>query len=127
MLSSIRPVAVLAAAVTAFLPLSAQIGVAPVPPSWHTQQPGASPTPNVHNSQPVEDPADAMRRAQFTKLNLKRQDQAKADAAKLLALATTLKEQLDTASANTAPAKVSGTTDEIVKLAKSVKNNSQPL
>ena len=57
----------------------------------------------------------------------KRQDQAKADAAKLLALATELKQQLDTASANTAPAKVSSTTDAIVKLAKSVKSNSQPL
>ncbi len=105
----------------------AQIGVAPVPPSWHTQQPGATPTPTVHNNQPVEDPADAMRRTQFAKLNLKRQDQAKADAAKLLALATTLKEQIDAASANTAPAKVGGTADEIVKLAKSVKSNSQPL
>ena len=105
----------------------AQIGVAPVPPSWHTQQPGATPTPTVHNNQPVEDPADAMRRTQFAKLNLKRQDQAKADAAKLLALATALKEQIDAASANTAPAKVGGTADEIVKLAKSVKSNSQPL
>ena len=111
----------------AALTLPAQIGVAPVPPSWHTQEPGASPTPTVHNSQPVEDPADAMRRTQFTKLNLKRQDQAKADAAKLLALATQLKEQMDTASSNMAPAKVAGTADEIVKLAKSVKNNSQPL
>ena len=107
--------------------VSAQIGVAPVPPSWHTQQPGASPTPTVHNSQPVEDPADAMRRAQFAKLNQKRQDQAKADAAKLLALATTLKSQIDGASANMAPAKVAGTADEIMKLAKSVKMNSQPL
>lgn len=107
--------------------LTAQIGVAPVPPSWHTQQPGASPTPTVHNSQPVEDPADAMRRVQFAKLNVKRQDQAKADAAKLLALATTLKEQIDAAGGGTMPAKVSGTTDEIVKLAKSVKSNSQPL
>ena len=83
--------------------------------------------PNVHNSQPVEDPADAMRRTQFSKLNQKRQDQAKADAAKLLALATTLKEQMDTASSNMAPAKVAGTADEIVKLAKSVKSNSQPI
>ena len=107
--------------------LPAQIGVSPVPPSWHTQQPGSSPTPNVHNSQPVEDPADAMRREQFVKLGQKRQDQAKADAAKLLALATELKQQLDTASANIAPAKVSSTTDAIVKLAKSVKSNSQPL
>ena len=106
---------------------SAQIGVAPVPPSWHTQQPGSSPTPNVHNSQPVEDPADAMRRAQFAKLNQKRQEQAKADAAKLLALATRLKEEIDATSANMAPAKVSGTADEIMKLAKSVKSNSQPL
>ena len=65
--------------------------------------------------------------AQFAKLNLKRQDQAKADAAKLVALATTLKEEIDAASANTAPAKVAGTADEIVKLAKSVKTNSQPL
>ena len=104
-----------------------QVGVAPVPPSWHTQQPGASPTPNVHNSQPVEDPADAMRRTQFAKLNQKRQDQAKADAAKLLALATTLKDQMDAASSAMAPAKVAGTADEIVKLAKSVKSNSQPL
>ncbi len=111
----------------AALALPAQIGVSPVPPSWHTQQPGASPTPTVHNSQPVEDPADAMRRVQFAKLNLKRQDQAKADAAKLLALATTLKEQIDTASSNMAPARVGGTADEIVKLAKSVKSNSQPL
>ena len=111
----------------ATLALSAQIGVAPVPPSWHTQQPGSSPMPNVHNSQPVEDPADAMRRTQFAKLNQKRQDQAKADAAKLLALAATLKEQIDTASSAMAPAKVAGTADEIVKLAKSVKSNSQPL
>ncbi len=111
----------------AALTLPAQIGVSPVPPSWHTQQPGASPTPTVHDNHPVEDPADAMRRTQFNKLNLKRQDQAKADAAKLLALATALKEQIDAASSNTAPAKVAGTADEIVKLAKSVKSNSQPL
>ena len=111
----------------AALTLPAQIGVSPVPPSWHTQQPGASPTPTVHDSQPVEDPADAMRRTQFAKLNQRRQDQAKADAAKLLALATTLKEQIDAASANTAPAKIAGTADEIMKLAKSVKSNSAPL
>jgi hypothetical protein len=115
-----------AAAILPFA-LAAQIGVAPVPPSWHTQQPGSSPTPTVHDSQPVEDPADAMRRVQFSKLNLKRQDQARADAAKLLALATDLKQQIDTASANTASAKVASTTDQIVKLAKSVKANSQPI
>ena len=120
-----RLVAVLLTVAAATVP--AQIAVSPVPPSWHTQQPGASPTPTVHNNQPVEDPADAMRRVQFAKLNLKRQDQAKADAARLLALATTLKEQIDTASANMAPAKVAGTADEIVKLAKSVKSNSQPI
>ncbi len=109
------------------VPIPAQIGVDPVPPSWRTQQPGSSPMPNVHNNQPVEDPADAMRRTQFAKLGQKRQDQAKADAAKLLALATELKEQVDTASGNTSPAKVATTSDAIVKLAKSVKSNSQPL
>ena len=119
------PLALLVPFVPSRIP--AQIGVAPVPPSWRTQQPGSSPMPNVHNNQPVEDPADAMRRTQFAKLGQKRQDQAKADAAKLLALATELKEQVDTASGNTSPARVATTSDAIVKLAKSVKSNSQPL
>lgn len=125
--SHLRHISIATLVAATFLPLSAQIGVSPVPPSWHTQQPGSTPTPTVHNSQPVEDPADAMRREQFAKLGQKRQDQAKADAAKLLALANELKDQVDAASGNTAPAKVASTTEAIIKLARSVKSNSQPL
>lgn len=105
---------------------AAQIGTSPIPPSWD-QHPGASPTPRVHGSQSTEDPADRMRREQLDKLTLKRQLQARADAARLLTLATELKAQLDAGGANTTSAKSFGNTDEIIKLAKSIKNNNRPL
>ena len=102
---------------------AAQIGNnPPIPPSW-TQRPGQSPIPTVHNSQPVEDPADRMRREQVEKLNLKHREQAKVDAAKLLELSTALKQQVDASTSTTVSAKPQVDIDKIINLAKSIKNN----
>ncbi len=106
---------------------NAQVGNnPPIPPSW-TQRPGASPTPTVRNNQSVEDPADRMQRQQLSKLNETRQEQAKADAAKLLALATELKQEADSINSSTLSAKTAKDADEIIKLAKSIKSKIRPL
>ncbi len=108
---------------------SSQVGDnPPIPPSWN-QRPGQSPTPNATNSQKVEDPADRMIRERQAALSLNRQEQAKADAAKLVELATELKKQVDGATGTTVSAesgKAPETADAIIKLAKSVKSKLKP-
>ncbi len=105
----------------------AQIGNnPPIPPSWN-QRPGQSPTPNSPNREAPEDPADRMRRQNMEKLNNERLAQAKTEAARLLELATELKQQVDGTGAGTVSAKTGTDADEIVKLAKSIKTKTRPL
>ena len=105
------------------LAASEQIGSnPPIPPSW-SQHPGQSPTPVVRNSEHTEDPADRMRREQVDKMNARHQEQAKLEAAKLLELATALKQQVDALNSATTSAKTSADADRIITLAKSIKSN----
>ena len=62
----------------------------------------------------------------MNKTNAKRQQQASADADKLLQLATQLKEEINQMNANTLPVQTIKKAQQIEKLAKSVKNNLMP-
>jgi hypothetical protein len=116
----------------ALLPLGAgraQIGSnPPIPPSWNRDRfPGQNPTPNTPNSQPTETAAEKMERLQVARMNDKRMQQAVTDAHKLLQLATELKDQLDKADQGVVAVDTSKKADEIIKLAKSVKDKMRPL
>ena len=103
-----------------------QIGADPVPPTW-SQRPGSSPTPNVHNPQPYDSPQDRMERQQRSEFNDKRQQQAIADATKLAQLSRELQDELTRANGATLPATSFKKADDIIKLAKSVKDKMHPL
>jgi hypothetical protein len=127
-----RPFIVASLLTFALLPLSAgnaQIGDnPPIPPSWNRDRfPGQQPTPNTPNSQPTETAAERMERAQTARLNEQRQQQAITDSHKLLALATELKDELDKANQGQMSATAGKKADEIIKLAKSVKDKIRPL
>jgi hypothetical protein len=127
-----RPFIVTSLLILVLLPLgagSAQIGQnPPVPPSWNRDRfPGQQPTPNASNSQPTETTPERMERAQMARLNDQRQQQAITDAHKLLALATELKDELDKTNQGQISATAGKKADEIIKLAKSVKDKIRPL
>ena len=98
----------------------------PIPPSW-SQHPGSSPTPTVNNNHPVEGTADRMRREQTEKLYATRLAQARVEANRLLSLATELNHELEQMDATSVSSKTAGQTDEIQKLAKSIKGKVRPL
>lgn len=116
----------------AFLPIGpgrAQIGSnPPIPPSWNRDRfPGQAPTPNTPNSQPTETTVEKMERLQAARANDKRMQQAVTDAHKLLDLANQLKDEMDKANQGVVAADTSKKADEIIKLAKSVKDKIRPL
>jgi len=96
----------------------------PVPPSWPLKI-GENP-PTSDSTAPMN-PAERMRAEAMTKANAKRQQQASADADKLLQLATQLKEEISQTNANTLSIQTIKKAQEIEKLAKSVKNNLMPV
>jgi hypothetical protein len=95
----------------------------PVPPSWPMKI-GESPPAN---GPAPTDPIERMHLEALNKANAKRQQQASADADKLLQLATELKEEISQTSANTLSIQTIKKAQEIEKLAKSVKNNLMPV
>jgi hypothetical protein len=103
-----------------------QFGADPVPPTW-SQRPGQSPMPNVRNPQAGETAQERMEREQRAKNNEKRQAQAVADAARLAQLSKELQEELEHAGAATLSAGSFKKADQIIKLAKSVKDKMRPL
>lgn len=117
----------LALLVPAIYRLDAQHKGDPVPPSW-TQNPGETPTPKVsQNNQPFEDAKARMIREQQDRLSQQRQLQAVADAARLAQLSKELQEELTRARGATLPANAFKKADDIIKLAKSVKDKMRPL
>jgi hypothetical protein len=68
-----------------------------------------------------------MRMEAMNKANVKRQQQASADADKLLQLATQLKEEISQTNSNTLSIQTIKKAQEIEKLAKSVRNNLMPV
>ncbi len=99
----------------------------PVPPSW-SQRPGQSPTPNVKAGEPVETAQERMIRERTAAMAATRQQEARTEAAKLLELATELKQQVDGSTSTTVSAasgKAPETADAIIKLAKSIKSKSR--
>ena len=105
----------------------AQVGSnPPIPPSW-TQRPGQSPTPNVKSNGTSGDPVDKMRDEELRRMGAKRQIEAREEAARLLVLATELKDQLEASGSGTVPAKAGPDADEIAKLAKSIRAKLRPL
>ncbi len=100
----------------------------PVPPSWNRDRfPGQNPTPNAHDSQPTETAEEKMERLQAARMNDKRMQQAVTDAHKLAQLATELKDEVDKANQGVVSVDTSKKADEIVKLAKSVKDKIRPM
>lgn len=95
----------------------------PVPPSWPLK-PGESP-PENHPAPP--DASERMHQEAVQRANAKRQQQAIADADKLLQLATELKDEVGKLDGNTLSAQSIKKTKEIEKLAKSVRNNLNPV
>jgi hypothetical protein len=95
----------------------------PVPPSWPMDPSG---NPPATDGNAPRNPAERMRMEAMNKSNAKRQQQASADADKLLQLATQLKEEISQMNANTLPVQTIKKAQEIEKLAKSVKNNLMP-
>jgi hypothetical protein len=83
--------------------------------------------PPVTDSTAPMNPAERMRTEALNKANVKRQQQASADADKLLQLATQLKEEISQTNANTLSIQTIKKAQEIEKLAKSVKNNLMPV
>ena len=96
----------------------------PVPPSWPMK---IGENPPVSDSTAPLNPAERMRMEAMNKSNVKRQQQASADADKLLQLATQLKEEISQTNANTLSIQTIKKAQEIEKLAKSVKNNLMPV
>jgi hypothetical protein len=83
--------------------------------------------PNVRNPQAGETAQERMEREQRAKNNEKRQAQAVADAARLAQLSKELQEELEHAGAATLSAGSFKKADQIIKLAKSVKDKMRPL
>ncbi|MGI8770719.1 MAG: hypothetical protein ACR2JE_04735 [Acidobacteriaceae bacterium] len=126
-----QPIAAILLTLT-LLPISAgraQIGSnPPVPPSWNRDRfPGQNPTPNTHDSQPTETAEEKMERQTSARMNDKRLQQAVTDAHKLLQLATELKDEVDKTNQGVVSVDTSKKADEIIKLAKSVKDKIRPL
>ena len=96
----------------------------PVPPSWPMKI-GENP-PATDSTAPMN-PAERMRMEALSKANVKRQQQASADADKLLQLATQLKEEISQTNSNTLSIQTIKKAQEIEKLAKSVRNNLMPV
>src|SRR5580698_4741912 len=96
----------------------------PVPPSWPLKIGENAPT---SDSTAPMNPAERMRMEAMNKSNVKRQQQASADADKLLQLATQLKEEIGQTNANTLSIQTIKKAQEIEKLAKSVRNNLMPV
>ena len=107
-------------------PIIAQHKGDPVPPSW-TQNPGETPTPKVTRNQPFADPKERMIQEQRDRLNDQRQLQAVAEAARLTQLSRELQDDLNRARGATLPANAFKKADDIIKLAKSVKDKMRPL
>lgn len=95
----------------------------PVPPSWPMK---VGESPPTTGSAPV-DPIERMHMEAVNKANAKRQQQAITDADKLLQLATELKEALGQTNPYTLSVQTIKKTQEIEKLAKSVRNNLTPV
>jgi hypothetical protein len=89
-------------------------------PSTSAQTPSQSPTTVVGNS-PDAEIQDPMARQQRAKYVAETHSQAVADARRLAQLARELEDELDHADGLTLPAETIKKTDEIAKLAKSVK------
>jgi hypothetical protein len=89
-------------------------------PATSTQIPSRLPTTVVGNSPDAEipDPMDRERRVRY---NREQQAQAMADARRLAQLSRELQDELEHAGGDTVPATLFKKTDEIIKLAKSVK------
>ena len=126
-----QPIAAILLTLT-LLPISAgraQIGSnPPVPPSWNRDRfPGQNPTPNTHDSQPTETAEEKMERQTSARMNDKRLQQAVTDAHKLLQLAIELKDEVDKTNQGVVSVDTSKKADEIIKLAKSVKDKIRPL
>ena len=113
-------------ALTVALAVAPQLASDPVPPSW-TQRPGQNPTPSVKSPQPYETPQERMQREQRKELNEHRQQQAIADATRLAQLSKELQEEVGRANGATVPATAFKKADDIIKLAKSVKDKMRPL
>jgi hypothetical protein len=68
-----------------------------------------------------------MRDEELRRMGAKRQIEAREEAARLLVLATELKDQLEASGSGTVPAKAGPDADEIAKLAKSIRAKLRPL
>ncbi len=88
--------------------------------SWAQQAPPPFPNPHIpHGSEPSGPPPMSPR--QVTKYNKQRYTQLQRDSDELLQLATQLKQEVDKANSNTLSVDVIKKTEQIEKLAKSVR------
>jgi hypothetical protein len=94
-------------------------------PSNSTQSPAQSPTTVVGSSPDAEVP-DPMERERRAKYNSERQAQAMADARRLAEVSRELLDELEHADGQTLSATTFKKADEIIKLAKSVKDKMRP-
>jgi hypothetical protein len=95
-------------------------------PSNSPQSPVQWPATVVGNSPDAELP-DPMERERRAKYNSERQTQAMADARRLAELSRELSDELEHADGQTLPANTFKKANEIIKLAKSVKDKMRPI
>lgn len=96
-------------------------------PSASTQTPNQLPMTNMGGLPDDPGAADPVERARRAKYNQERQTQARADARRLADLSRELLDDLERADGRTLPADTFRKTNEIIKLAKSVKDKMRPV